>query len=691
MAVAGSYAYVADEDAGLRIIDVSDPAAPFETGFYDTPGYAEGVAVSGSYAYVADSDYGGLVSIDISDPTAPFEAGVYTTPGGARGVAVSGSYAYVAADQYGLPIIDVSDPAAPFEAGSYDTPGFALGVAVSGNYAYVADYYSLRIIDVSDPSAPFEAGSFDTPGYAVGVAVAGSYAYVADSYSLRIIDVSDPAAPFQAGSTGTPGYVVEVAVSGSYAYVAADYGGLRIIDVSDPSAPFEAGFYYTPGSACGVAVAGSYAYVADFYSLRVIEVSDPSAPFEVGFYDTPGSAIGVAVAGSYAYMANYNDGLLILHFSAVPPSNLNVSGPSQGVIDEPYTFTAVVDPISTTLPITTVWRASQQSPITYTVGITNSATYSWPMSGPQNITVTAVNFLRQVVTATHSITLFNSNTADFTGVPVQGVAPLQVAFTNTSTGDFDTCEWSFGNGGGSEFCANTYTNYSIPGNFTITLSISGRGGSDTEVKQDYISVYRQVVAGFEASPRVGIAPLEVAFTNTSTGDYTTSLWDFGDGTASTEPDAIHTYTNHGAYTVTLTVSGPGGTDEQVMVDFIDVYEPVQADFSASPTEGFSPLSVSFNNLSSGDYQSCEWVFGDGTTSTSCFDQEHLYNTPGAYTVTLTIDGLGGTDIETKESLIRVIDYSTQDYKLYLPAVNNQNVWQASPAYSNSPRLNVGHK
>jgi hypothetical protein len=58
--VAGNYAYVADDDSGLRIVDVSNPAAPSEAGFYDTPGYAWGVAVAGNTAYVADSD-GGLV------------------------------------------------------------------------------------------------------------------------------------------------------------------------------------------------------------------------------------------------------------------------------------------------------------------------------------------------------------------------------------------------------------------------------------------------------------------------------------------------------------------------------------------------------------------------------------------------------------------------------------------------------
>ncbi len=45
---------MADRTAGLRVIDVSNPSNPQERGYYNTPGSALGVAVAGSYAYVAD-------------------------------------------------------------------------------------------------------------------------------------------------------------------------------------------------------------------------------------------------------------------------------------------------------------------------------------------------------------------------------------------------------------------------------------------------------------------------------------------------------------------------------------------------------------------------------------------------------------------------------------------------------------
>jgi len=68
-------------------------------GFYDTPGWAEGVAVSGNYAYVADG-YRGLRVVNITNPSSPLEAGYYDTPGYPNNVAVSGSIACLAERTY---------------------------------------------------------------------------------------------------------------------------------------------------------------------------------------------------------------------------------------------------------------------------------------------------------------------------------------------------------------------------------------------------------------------------------------------------------------------------------------------------------------------------------------------------------------------------------------------------------------
>jgi uncharacterized delta-60 repeat protein len=80
------------------------------------------------------------------------------------------------------------------------------------------------------------------------------------------------------------------------------------------------------------------------------------------------------------------------------------------------------------------------------------------------------------------------------------------------------------------------------------------------------------VANFTASPTSGMAPLTVQFTDTSTGIITSWAWDFdNDGTVdSTEQNPSYTYTDPGAYTVKLSVAGPGGSGENVKSNHITV-------------------------------------------------------------------------------------------------------------------------
>jgi hypothetical protein len=177
LAISGTYLYVADYDAGLRILRIGSSGYPAEVGFYDTPGLAYGVAVMGNYAYVADRS-AGLQIINVSNPVTPTEVGFYSPLGDdIYDVAVAGNYAYVV---YGdrLHIIDISNPTAPTEVGSCDTWAGG-GVVIDGNLVYVYGS-ALSIIDVSNPAVPKLVGFRDTLGYAEDLAVANGYIYVAD-------------------------------------------------------------------------------------------------------------------------------------------------------------------------------------------------------------------------------------------------------------------------------------------------------------------------------------------------------------------------------------------------------------------------------------------------------------------------------------------------------------------------------
>jgi parallel beta-helix repeat protein len=86
-------------------------------------------------------------------------------------------------------------------------------------------------------------------------------------------------------------------------------------------------------------------------------------------------------------------------------------------------------------------------------------------------------------------------------------------------------------------------------------------------------------------------------------------------------------------------------------------ESLQADFTASPTSGTAPLTVTFTNTSSGAYTSNLWHFGDGATST-LENPTHVYTTARAYTVALTVSGADDTDTITRANYIIVNTPST---------------------------------
>jgi PKD repeat protein len=163
-------------------------------------------------------------------------------------------------------------------------------------------------------------------------------------------------------------------------------------------------------------------------------------------------------------------------------------------------------------------------------------------------------------------------TANFTATPTSGDAPLIVQFTDESLGTVDSCSWNFGDGRTSAEQNPSHT-YAAAGTYTVSLIVTGPGGSDDETKIDYISVSTPPVANFTGSPLIGPAPLIVSFTDLSTGDVTAWSWDFGDTGGSSLQHPSHEYSNAGIYTVTLTVTGSGSTDVAVREDYVVVEDP----------------------------------------------------------------------------------------------------------------------
>ena len=130
--------------------------------------------------------------------------------------------------------------------------------------------------------------------------------------------------------------------------------------------------------------------------------------------------------------------------------------------------------------------------------------------------------------------------AQFSASPTSGQAPLVVTFTDTSSGTMTTWAWDFGDGVGSTLQSPTHT-YTTAGTYTVKLTVSGPGGSNTATKTDH----RDCAARGKARRRLQCHPeqwpgaLAVTFTDASTGSITTWAWNFGDGSARVTPAPAH--------------------------------------------------------------------------------------------------------------------------------------------------------
>lgn len=96
------------------------------------------------------------------------------------------------------------------------------------------------------------------------------------------------------------------------------------------------------------------------------------------------------------------------------------------------------------------------------------------------------------------------------------------------------------------------------------------------------------VANFTSAPNSGTAPLNVAFTDTSTGTITSWQWNFGDAGTSTLQNPSHSYAA-GTFSVSLTVTGPGGSNTLTKTNLVAVTEPPvgNALVLALPTPGIA--------------------------------------------------------------------------------------------------------
>ncbi len=291
-----------------------------------------------------------------------------------------------------------------------------------------------------------------------------------------------------------------------------------------------------------------------------------------------------------------------------PPFNTTFSGPS-GMISYSWNFG---DGTNSTL----------QNPIKDYVS-TGSYTVSLTTVNSQGCSSTA--------TKTNYIQVTAKPQSNFSIVNAVGCSPLSVSFNNNSLNAVSYL-WNFG-----DYTTSTLANpvhvYTNNGSYSVSLKAYGANGCEDEKIISTAVNVGNTKADFNSNTPVGCAPLSVSFNHLSGGAVSWE-WNFGDGTTSTAPYPVKTYSTPGTFDVTLIVTNNYGCkDTLVKQNYVNVVDPYANYNSPQINTGCVPYTISLTDIPIGS-STWLWNFGDGNTST-IQNPTHTYNTSGIFVVSLT--------------------------------------------------------
>ncbi|RZM05865.1 MAG: PKD domain-containing protein, partial [Pedobacter sp.] len=230
----------------------------------------------------------------------------------------------------------------------------------------------------------------------------------------------------------------------------------------------------------------------------------------------------------------------------------------------------------------------------------------------------------------------------FTAKKLPPCESLTMRFTNTSTApnpNFGPRSfiWDYGDGSPKDTAGlnppRQHT-YAAAGNYVVTLRLIDTLFCNAPLElKDTIRLNPIVDARF-STPPAGCAPYDAIFFNESLAG-TDWLWQFGDGTTSTEENPTHTYLLPGSYRVRLIATDTSTcnrVDTSAYFTILVSPKPTAA-FTWTPNPPQENVPVSFFNQSSADATRFLWDFGDGESS-ELRNPVHEYNATGQYKATL---------------------------------------------------------
>ncbi len=323
--------------------------------------------------------------------------------------------------------------------------------------------------------------------------------------------------------------------------------------------------------------------------------------------------------------------------------------------------------------------SSNASSYSWNFGDGNTSTvpdpsHDYAMEGMYTVSLMATNACG-TDTETFDVNVQNIPTANFTSNIVSGCSPFEVEFENLSSSNATILNWEFEGGTpATSIEENPIISYNTPGVYDVILTVSNGITSGSFTQQNYISVLEKPTAGFN----INTFENTINFENTST-TATSVMWDFGDGTTSSEENPEHSFGANGTYRVTQTVSNQCGSDEISIDVIINAFAKAGINIEGA-NEGCPGFEVTFESNSS-MASSLEWTFEGGTPESSTEPNPTImYNTPGVYDVVLVATNDLGDDVLSLENEIVVNGIPTPSFN-YMQDGNNF-IFENTSLYAN---------
>lgn len=229
-------------------------------------------------------------------------------------------------------------------------------------------------------------------------------------------------------------------------------------------------------------------------------------------------------------------------------------------------------------------------------------------------------------------------------------------------GTIATYAWDLGVAGAtSNLPAPTYT-YADSGDYTYSLILTTTDGC-ADTLTDVVHIGLTPIPDFTAAPLEGCYPFPVNFTNLTTGNVLTYLWNFGNYATSNAFEPTYTYGNATRlYDITLTAISPEGCDSSITKpNYISVHGQPIAGFTFNPTYPDELFNVvTFHNLTVLG-ENFFWDFGDGQSSTSYAPSHQYPSDTGTYTVTLYVTSNYGCN-----DTVSLVVHVKPTYTIYIP-------------------------